>query len=47
MDDLLIINNKSLEDHIKKIDKVVSKLKSAGFKENAEKSFSPEMSKNT
>ena len=39
IDDLLLISNKSLEDHIKKLDKVLSKLKSAGFKVNAEKSF--------
>ena len=39
IDDLLIIGNKSLQDHIKKIDKVLSKLKSAGFKVNAEKSI--------
>ena len=39
IDDLLIISNKSLEDHIKKLDKVLNKLKSAGFKVNAEKSF--------
>ena len=43
IDDLLIISNKSLEDHIKILHKVLSKLKSAGFKVNAEKSFSPEM----
>ena len=39
IDDLLIISNKSLENHIEKLDKVLSKLKSAGFKVNAEKSF--------
>ena len=39
IDDLLISNNKSLEDHIKKLEKVISRLKSAGFKMNAEKSF--------
>ena len=39
IDDLLLISNKSLEDHINKLDKVLSKLKSAGFKVNAEKSF--------
>ena len=39
IDDQLIISNKSLEDHIAKIDKVLSKLKSAGFKINAERSF--------
>ena len=42
-DDLLIISDKSLEDHINKLDKVLSKLKSAGFKVNAENPFSPEM----
>ena len=31
IDDVLIISNKSLEDHINKLDKVLSKLKSAGF----------------
>ena len=36
IDDLLIISNKSLEDHIKKLDNV---LKSAGFKVNAVKKF--------
>ena len=39
IDDQLIISNKSLEDHIEKLDKVLSKLKSAGFKVNAEKYF--------
>ena len=39
IDDLLLISNKSLEDHINKLDKVLNKLKSAGFKVNAEKSF--------
>ena len=39
IDDLLKSSNNSLEDHIKKIDKVICKLKSAGFKVNAEKSF--------
>ena len=39
IDDLLIISNKPLEDHSKKLDKVLSKLQSAGFKVNAEKSF--------
>ena len=38
-DDLLLISYKSLEDHIKKLDKVLSKFKSAGFKANAEKCF--------
>ena len=39
IDDLLITSKISLEDHIKKLDKVLSKLKSAGFKVTAEKSF--------
>ena len=39
IDDLLIISNKSLEDHINKLDKVLSKLKPAGFKANVEKSY--------
>ena len=32
IDDLLIISNKSLKDHITKLDKVLNRLKSAGFK---------------
>ena len=39
------ITNKSLEDHIKKRDKALNKLKSAGFKMN--RPFSPEMNWNT
>ena len=39
IDDMLIISNKSLVDHINKLDKVLSRLKVAGFKVNAEKSF--------
>ena len=39
IDDLLIISNKFLEDHIKQLDNVGNKLKSAGFQVNAEKSF--------
>ena len=39
IDDLLITSNQSLEDHIKKLDKVLSTLQSAGFKVNAEKSL--------
>ena len=35
----LIMCNKSIEDHVKKVDKVLSKLNTAGFKVNAEKSF--------
>ena len=40
---LLIISNKALEGHIKKLDKFLHKLKSTGFKANAKKPFSPEM----
>ena len=39
IDDLLIISNKSLEDHIKKLNKFLNKVKSAGYKVNVEKSF--------
>ena len=39
IDDLMIISNKSLDDHIKKLNKVLYKFKSAGFKVNAEKTF--------
>ena len=39
IDDLLIISNKSFEDQINKLDKVLNKLKQKGFKVNAEKSF--------
>ena len=39
IDDLLINSNKYSDDHVIKLDKVVSKLKSAGFKVNIEKSF--------
>ena len=39
LDDLLIISNNSLEDQIKKLDKVLSQSKSVGFKLNEEKSF--------
>ena len=39
IDDLLIISNKSFEDHINKLDKVLSKLNQKGFKINAEKYF--------
>ena len=39
IDDLLIISNDSLKDHVNKLDKVLTKLKEAGFKVNAEKSF--------
>ena len=46
IDDLLIIGKKSLEDHIKKLDKALSNLKSAGFEVNTEKTFLPEMNWN-
>ena len=39
IDDLLLNSNKFLEDHTKKLDKILSKLKSAGFKVHGEKSF--------
>ena len=39
IDDILVISNESLEHHIKKQDKIPHKLKSAGSKMNAEKSF--------
>ena len=39
LDDLLIISNKSFEDHIKKLDNALSKLNQKGFKMNTEKSF--------
>ena len=39
IDDLLIISNKPLKDHTKKLDKVLNKSKSAGFKLNTEKYF--------
>ena len=39
IDNLLIISSKPLEDHFKNLDKVLSKLKLADFKVNAEKFF--------
>ena len=39
IEDLLIITNNSIQHHIKKLDEVLSKLKSAGFKADAEKFF--------
>ena len=39
IDDLLIINNGNFEDHLNKLKIVLNKLKTAGFKINAEKSF--------
>ena len=41
IDDQLIISNKSLKDYFKKLDKILNKSKSAGFKVNAEKFFFP------
>ena len=37
INDLLISSNKSFEDHIKKLDKVLSKLESSGFKVDEDK----------
>ena len=42
IDDLLIISNKFLEDYTNKLDKVLNKLRSAGFKVNTD-FFSPEI----
>ena len=39
IDDFLIISNKSFEDHINKLDKVLSKLNQKGFKVSAKKFF--------
>ena len=39
MNDLFIFRNKSFEDHINKLDKVLNKSKQKGFKGNVEKSF--------
>ena len=39
IDDLLIISNKSFDDHLHKLEKVLKRLLKAGFKINAEKSF--------
>ena len=39
IEDLLIISNKSFEDHFKNLDKELSKLNQKGFKVNAEKFF--------
>ena len=39
IDDLIIISNKSFEDYINKLDKLLSKLNQKGFKVSAEKSF--------
>ena len=43
IDDLLIISNKSFEDHINILDKVLSHLNQKGFKVNAKRYFSPEI----
>ena len=39
IDDIMMISNECLDDHIKKLHKILNKIKSAGFKVNAEKSF--------
>ena len=39
IDDLLCISNGTYEDHLDKLDKVLSILKKSGFKINANKSF--------
>ena len=39
IDDLLIISNGNFEDHLNKVKLVLKKLKAAGFKINADKSF--------
>ena len=39
IDDLLCISNGTYEDHLIKLDKILDKLKKAGFKVNAKKSF--------
>src|SRR5210317_1090882 len=39
IDDLLIISNKSYEDHLDKLDEVLSRIQQAGLKVNAKKSF--------
>jgi hypothetical protein len=39
IDDLLVITKGSLEDHLEKLEAVLNKLRDAGFKVNAEKSF--------
>ena len=38
IDDLLCISNGTYEDHLIKLDKILDKLKKAGFKVNAKKS---------
>ena len=44
---LLIISNKSLEDHIKRLDKVTNKSKTIDFKVNVENSSLPKINQNT
>ena len=39
IDDLLCITTGSFEDHLEKLDKVLAKLRQAGLKVNAKKSF--------
>ena len=39
IDDLLVISNGSFDDHLQKLETVLSKLQKAGFKVNADKSF--------
>ena len=39
IDDFSTISNKSFEDDMNKLDKVISKLKQKGFKVNTEKNF--------
>ena len=39
IDDLLVISNDMLDDHLNKLDKVFMKLKEADFKVNARNSF--------
>jgi hypothetical protein len=40
IDDLLVITRGSLEDHLEKLREVLRRLRNAGFKVNAAKSFS-------
>ena len=39
IDDLLIIDNDSLKDYVIKLDKVLTRLKAAGFKVNEKEQF--------
>ena len=43
IDDLLIISNGNYEDHLKKVQIVLNKLKAVGFKINAENPFLPKI----